>query len=243
MEKSEHRDFYTEEAGGYEAKRYGSRYGRLFRMLQRDAVTRFLGPEATHARILDVASGTGQMLPALATAADCVVASDLTPAMLAVARKNCASLPAIVYCVSDATRLPYADGAFDAVASSRFLHLFPVSQQQALIAEMSRVLAPGGTLVVDFYSLNARRIFAPAVWIYRTLLRKRPENDYRVSLRAARKMIEDAGLRMTRQEGIGNFVLVTLLWLPQPWLLRAARWAGKNCACLSEQFMVAARKP
>ena len=30
MAKSEHRDFYTEEAGGYEAKRYGSRYGRLF---------------------------------------------------------------------------------------------------------------------------------------------------------------------------------------------------------------------
>ena len=57
-------------------------------MLQRDAVTRFLGPETTHARILDVASGTGQMLPALATVADCVVASDLTPAMLAVARNE-----------------------------------------------------------------------------------------------------------------------------------------------------------
>lgn len=242
MAGPDYRDFYTGEAADYEAKRYGSRYGRLFRMWQRDAVDRALVADSKYGRILDVASGTGQMLPSLAAAGHMVVASDLTAAMLAVARRNCASFPAISYCVADATRLPYIEGSFDAVASSRFLHLFEPVQQQALIVEMAKALAPEGTLVVDFYSADGRRIFTPGIWIYRVLLRKRPESDYRISLRAARKMIEAAGLSVSGIEGLGNFLLVPFLWLPQPWLLRIARWLGRNCPSLSEQFIVVAKK-
>ncbi len=242
MEKPDHRDFYTHEAAGYEVKRYGSRYGQIFRALQRDAVARALGTTQQRPLILDVASGTGQMLPVLAAHADMVVASDLTPAMLVVARKNCISFPAVAYCVSDATQLPYADATFHVVASSRFLHLFETKQQQVLLGEMSRVLETGGILIVDFYSSTARRIFGPAIWIYRTLLRKRPENDHRLSLRVARELIGHAGLQVVRAEGIGNFLLVPFLWLPKRWLLRVAQWLGRNCIGLSEQFIVVARK-
>jgi ubiquinone/menaquinone biosynthesis C-methylase UbiE len=242
MEKPDHRDFYTNEAAGYEVKRYGSRYGQMFRALQRDAVARALGHGPRRPLILDVASGTGQMLPVLAARAETVIASDLTPAMLVVARENCTSFPAIAYCVSDATRLPYADATFNAVASSRFLHLFEPAQQQLLLAEMSRVLESGGILIVDFYSATARRIFWPLIWVYRTLLRKRPENDHRLSLRVARELIERAGLQVARVEGIGNFLLVPFLWLPKRWLASVARWLGRNCVCLSEQFIIVARK-
>ncbi|CAM0997945.1 Methyltransferase domain-containing protein [Rhodanobacter sp. Root179] len=242
MTGPDYRDFYTEEAAGYEAKRYGSRYGRLFRMWQREAVNRALSARPRYERILDVASGTGQMLPSLAAASDLVVASDLTAAMLAVARGNCAQFPVVTYCVADATRLPYVEGGFDAVASSRFLHLFQPAQQQALIMEMTKALAAEGMLIVDFYSADGRRVFAPAIGIYRWLLRKRPESDYRVSLREARKMVEAAGLRVSSIEGLGNFLLVPWLWLPQPWLSRIARWLGRHCAFMSEQFIVVAQK-
>ncbi|MEO8671042.1 MAG: class I SAM-dependent methyltransferase [Tahibacter sp.] len=243
MEKSDHRDFYTGEAAGYESKRYGSRYGQLFRTLQRKSVDRALSQGARIATILDVASGTGQMLPSLASFGDLVVASDLTPAMLAVARERSSMYPNVLYCVADATRLPYAIQTFDAVASSRFLHLFAPSVQQELVQEMARVLSSGGTLVVDYYSANGRRIFAPFIWFYRTLLRKRPENDHRVSLRDARHMIERAGLEVVRIEGIGNFLLVPWLWLPRSWLLGIATWLGQHCVSWSEQFIVVARKP
>lgn len=242
MAKPDYQDFYSEEAAGYESKRYGSRYGHLFRIWQRDAVDRALAAAVSPTRILDVASGTGQMLPSLAAAGDMVVATDLTAAMLAVSRENYANLSVISYCVADAMRLPYAEASFDTVASSRFLHLFESEQQQMLITEMAKVLAPGGTLIVDFYSTDGRRIFAPVIWVYRRLLRKRPEGDHRVSMREARRMVEAAGLHVTSVEGLGNFILVPWLWLPTPRLLDVARWLGRNCRSMSEQFILVAEK-
>jgi ubiquinone/menaquinone biosynthesis C-methylase UbiE len=121
--------------------------------------------------------------------------------------------------------------------------LFEIERQQLLIIEMARVLTPGGTLIVDFYSANARWIFWPAIFLYRRIMRKRPENDYRVSVRVAHGMIERAGLRVTRQEGIGNFLLIPFLWLPQMLLARIATWMGKHFVWLSEQFSIVATKP
>ena len=239
---NDHRGFYSEEAAGYETKRYGSRYGRLFRMLQRAAVARGLLRSQRPEYVLDVATGTGQMLAVLASPGVMVVASDLTTAMLAEARVAYAKSTAIQYCVADATRLPYADGKFDVVASSRFLHLFDMRTQQSLLLEMARVLKPGGILIVDFYSADARRFFSLPVRLYRTLLQKRPENDYRVSITAARAMLETAKLRVIGVEGIGNFLLVPLLWLPLPTLTRLATWLGRRHPRLSEQFLVVARK-
>lgn len=241
MKDIDQREFYTCEAAGYEAKRYGSRYGNLFRQVQREAVVRGLARSVRHARVLDVASGTGQMLPVLATA-DFVVACDLTPAMLYVARKQ-NEFSSIAYCIANARNLPYADDTFDCAASSRFLHLFESSQQQQLIAEMARVVAPGGSVIVDFYSADGRRIFAPAFWLYRILLRQRPENDFRVSMATACRMIEACGLHVEHLEGIGNFLLVPFLWLPRSWLFRCMRWCGTAFPVLSEQFMIVARKP
>lgn len=231
--------FYSGEATDYEATRYGSRYGKLFRLVQRAALRRSLAPVSN---ILDVATGTGQMLPVLSSFAVRVVASDLTPAMLLEAKRNCAGDERIFYAVGDAMRLPYADGAFDIVASSRFLHLFEPATQRLLVAEMARVLRPGGILVVDFYGLDARRIFSVPVLIYRTLLRKRPENDYRVTIREALEMIGAAGLRVERVDGLGNFLLVLLLWLRLPVLCSLAAWLGARLPKLSEQFMVSSRK-
>lgn len=236
-------DFYTREAANYEARRYGSRYGRLFRSLQRGAVARGLALSHGPRHILDVASGTGQMLPVFAASGAMVVAGDLTPAMLKESRIACAALKGVDYCVADAAQLPYVADGFDVVASSRFLHLFKPSTQQSLLQEMARVVKPGGVLIVDFYSADARRFFAWPIGLYRVLLRKRPENDYRVGMNEARAMIESTGMRLVYVEGIGNFTLVPLLWMPAPWLMRLAMWLGRNCVRLSEQFLVVARKP
>lgn len=239
MTEIDHRAFYASEAANYEATRYGSRYGRMFRSIHRSAVAGSL--QKAH-KALDVATGTGQMLPVLASAAERVVASDLTPAMLREAQQGSAPQGRINFCVGDATRLPYRDGAFDLVTSSRFLHLFEPAVQSGLVGEMARVLCSGGTLVVDFYSADARRMFGRPIALYRKLLRKRPENDFRVSIRDAREMMRASGLRITRIQGLGNFMLVPLLWLPLAWLTPLALWLGRSFPRLSEQFLVVARK-
>lgn len=239
MEKSSHRSFYSDEASDYESTRYGSRYGKIFRALQRKAVSESLVPVEN---ILDVATGTGQMLPVLSGFAKYVVASDLTPEMLREAKRNHGEDGRILYMVGDAARLPYADGAFDVVASSRFLHLFNASMQRDLILEMARVLRPGGKLIVDFYSADARRIFWPPIAIYRMLMRKRPENDYRVSIREARTMMNMAGLKVERLKGLGNFLMVPFLWLPFSVVESIGIWLGTHVPWLSEQFLISASK-
>lgn len=240
MEKKDHKTFYDQEASAYEITRYGSPYGRLFRAAHLSTLDQVLEPAQ---RVLDVASGTGQLLPALVKYGQEVVAIDLTPAMLEESRKRHAGEPRITYAVGDASRLPYPDHSFDIVASARFLHLFEPHRQAEFIAEMARVLRPGGLLVVDFYSSDARRLFWLPIALYRFLARKRPENDYRVDLRFARDTLQALGLRPVATRGLGNFLLLPLLWLPLKWQLRLALWLGERAPRLSEQFLMVARKP
>jgi SAM-dependent methyltransferase len=237
------RDFYTDEAGSYETVRYGSRYGRLFRAIHEDAVDRILARKTLWKNAADVASGTGQLLEPLLRHVEQIVANDLTPAMLGVSRERFASKRNLAFCVCDARQLPYADGAFEVVGSARFLHLFENDVQAAFVAEMARIVAPGGLLLADFYSRDARRIFGLPIALYRALLRKRPENDHRVSVLEAKQMVEIAGLVVKDVIGVGNFLLAPFTWLPQATLLRLARFLSRRFGVLSEQFIIVAAKP
>lgn len=107
-------------------------------------VAELAGPAS---RALDVATGAGHTALALAPRSGLVVATDLTREMLAEARKLAAGAANVVFQRADVHRLPYRDGAFDVVASRRAPHHF--SDIRAAIAEMHRVLARGGRLVID----------------------------------------------------------------------------------------------
>lgn len=242
MGNVDYQQFYSDEASRYESTRYGSPYGRLFRLLQRRALKEALVAAKKPERILDVATGTGQMLPVFRDTGAMVVGSDLTAAMLAEARRGIGD-DGVTYCVGDAFSLPYADGQFDVVASSRFLHLFDLASQQLLLKEMARMLKPGGLLIVDFYSVHGRRWVWLPVSIYRALMRKRPENDVRVTLRQAGAMISACGLQPLRTHGLGNLLLALVPWLPIEWRCRWGEWLGRHCARMSEQFLVVARAP
>lgn len=99
------------------------------------------------ARVLDLASGTGE--PALSIAAlvgprGRVAATDLVPEMLAGARRRAAAkgLANIAFAVADMQALPFADGAFERVTCR--LGLMYVPEPARALAEARRVLVPGG---------------------------------------------------------------------------------------------------
>jgi ubiquinone/menaquinone biosynthesis C-methylase UbiE len=101
--------------------------------------------------VLDVGTGTAQIPVELcrqsATAA--VTAIDLAEHMLALGRENVrrAGLEGRVRLEpGDAKRLPYAAGSFGAVISNSIVHHIP--EPAAVLAEMARVLSPGGRLFV-----------------------------------------------------------------------------------------------
>ena len=113
-------------------------------------------------RLLDLATGSGDL--ALALGAACphahVVGADFCHPMLREARKKGAA--SLV--VADGLRLPFASGAFDVVTVA--FGLRNMESWPRALAEMSRVLAPGGHLLILDFSLPP----PPLRWLYRPYL-------------------------------------------------------------------------
>ena len=99
-------------------------------------------------RALDVSTGGGHTALALAPHVARVTASDLTPKMLAAARRflTSQSVTNADYVVADAERLPFLDASFDLVTVRIAPHHYADIRQA--VREMARVLVPGGRLVV-----------------------------------------------------------------------------------------------
>ena len=100
-------------------------------------------------RVLDVATGTGHTAFAFAPAVAWVTAIDLTDEMLRRAervRKD-QGYGNVELRAADVHHLPFTDGAFDLVTCRRAAHHF--SDIAGALAEMRRVLKPGGRLVID----------------------------------------------------------------------------------------------
>jgi demethylmenaquinone methyltransferase / 2-methoxy-6-polyprenyl-1,4-benzoquinol methylase len=98
------------------------------------------GPQAT---VLDVATGTGAVSRELLAQKGCtVVALDQSPEMLGEARRR---LPAEVKVIQGrAEELPFPDAAFDGLTFTYLLRY--VEDPAAVLAELARVVRPGGTI-------------------------------------------------------------------------------------------------
>lgn len=107
-------------------------------------LVRFAGVRAGQ-RVLDIGCGTGVVSITAARAGAQVTGSDLTPELLEVARENAMIASANVeWREADVEKLPFADRQYDVVLS-QFGHMFAPRPEMA-IAEMLRVLEPGGTI-------------------------------------------------------------------------------------------------
>lgn len=153
-----------------------------------DAVLASLRRRAPRA-VLDLGCGTGQLLQRIVTEYPTVrrlVGCDYSTGMLAHAvtrlrRHGSATLDLVC---GDAGRLPFADGTFDTVVCTEAFHWFP--DQAAALAELHRVLVPGGSLLLAFVNppvalvgdvarLGSRLFGAPLTWPTPTALRRAVE--------------------------------------------------------------------
>jgi ubiquinone/menaquinone biosynthesis C-methylase UbiE len=108
-------------------------------------VRQWLG-ERAHGRVLEVAVGTGRNLPHYRPGVT-ITGVDLSPEMLARARDRAAELGlAADLREGDAEQLPLPDASFDTVVCA--LSLCSIPHPAAALAEMHRVLVPGGTLLL-----------------------------------------------------------------------------------------------
>jgi demethylmenaquinone methyltransferase/2-methoxy-6-polyprenyl-1,4-benzoquinol methylase len=98
-------------------------------------------------RVLDLAAGTGTSSQPFADRGALVVPCDFSLGMLRVGKQ---ARPGLPFTAGDGTRLPFADGTFDAVTIS--FGLRNIVDPLAGLREMWRVTKPGGRLVVCEFS-------------------------------------------------------------------------------------------
>lgn len=132
---------YDEFAAAYSASNENNLFNAYY---ARPEMLRLAGAVAG-LEVLDAGCGSGPLMEAL-RARDAVVAGfDVSPAMVDLARQRLGD-DADLRVADLGAPLPYPDGAFDLVVASLSLHY--VEDWASALAELHRVLRPGGRLVV-----------------------------------------------------------------------------------------------
>jgi SAM-dependent methyltransferase len=113
------------------------------------------------ARVLETCAGTGivtRRLRNLLPAASRIIATDLNPPMLEVARRKFSAGDHIEFRPADAMALPFGDGEFDAVVCQFGIMFFPDKAKS--YAEAFRVLAPGGRYLFSVWDAHRHNPWA-----------------------------------------------------------------------------------
>jgi ubiquinone/menaquinone biosynthesis C-methylase UbiE len=147
-----------------------------------DLLTRVLGMNKTYdtlvaqaelapgLRVLEIGCGTGNVTTRVKRAepgAD-VIGTDPDPLALARAQRKAQGLAGIRFERAYAQELPFADGVFDRVLSSMMLHHLDEDVKAGALAEVHRVLRPGGTLhIVDIGGHTTAHHGLAARWMKR----------------------------------------------------------------------------
>jgi ubiquinone/menaquinone biosynthesis C-methylase UbiE len=186
-------------------------------MKERDALFRRFGYDAAASlkfvlaqllplpgRVLEIGTGKGRFLAALAKHADRITTLDVDPKQQRVAklhvRRTRTGRP-IRFVVHNAEHLPWADASFGTVASANTFH--HLERPRRVFQEMLRVLQPGGKLVLCDFSPRGFQIFER---IHRFEGKTHPRS--RRGLAEFGRRLRRSGWKTRRSKGCNQEILV-----------------------------------
>ena len=141
----DNRNYYDTFAETYEDKRHAG-YHVFLDEAEMSVIQRHIEGQ----EVLEVGCGTGLILQRIAKSARRAVGVDLSPGMLEHARRR-----GLEVHEANATELPFEDATFDVAVSFKVLaHVQDISDA---MAEMARVVRPGGRVIAEFYNRRSIR--------------------------------------------------------------------------------------
>lgn len=138
-------------------------------------------------KVLDVACGTGRMLPEVFSNKKEIdyfgldTSENMTNVLKQKAREKGIEKKVKIV-LGDATKIPFEDNSFDLVYSFHLLWHIPQEEQEKIIKEMLRVTKPGGVFVFDILNKN---------FILEIFKNKTESKDvYKIKLKDIRKILD-----------------------------------------------------
>lgn len=142
--------------------------------------------DATPGRLLDAGCGPGHWTQFLHDGDRDAVGADLSSQLLAAARTR---FPDPWFEQADLRALPFEDASFDGILAWYSLIHTPPAELPEILAELARVLRPGGSVLIGFFDGIPRQPFAHAV-----------TTAYFWDADALGVLLRDAGFVVTAQE-------------------------------------------
>lgn len=147
-------DHYDNFAESYSTDNESSLFNAYY---ERPAMIDLAG-DVKERRILDAGCGSGPLAAALLAKGAIVTGFDSSPAMVELARRRLGA-DAELHVAELGQPLPFAGGAFDDVVVSLVLHY--LRDWTAPLAELRRVLKPGGRLILSVYHPTVYKVGYP----------------------------------------------------------------------------------
>jgi len=152
---SRYKDIYDKEAATYDQTRFGSISWGYAKQIKNDLIIQLLRENNylnSEAMLLDAASGTGRIAHDLVRSGmQHVHAADISTEMLLKSKENLD--PALHDCMTwtetNMKELPFEDDLFDVATLGSFLYLIPLDEYANYLADIRRVLKPGGLLICE----------------------------------------------------------------------------------------------
>jgi SAM-dependent methyltransferase len=189
-----------------------------------------LAPVDDGASWLETACGPGLISRALASRVGSVSGVDLTPAMIERARADALAdgIENVQFSVGDATALEFEDSSFDGAVNRLSLHHIPAPQR--VLAEMARIVRPGGWVIVGDHITDPG---AEAMAWHQEVERLRDPSHWSCLTRERlRRIGEEAGLTLDSEQ------LTDLDLDYDDWLARGS--AGPSVAVLIDRLLTEA---
>jgi SAM-dependent methyltransferase len=157
QEQRRHRGYELADVS-YTRRRYGHPAMQMYAEIRTHEICAILDrrwPTATSLKLLDVGCGTGVTLGGMAAQHPSLqlYGVDSSEKMLAEARQRMATSPcATDLILGSAFNLPFPEGNFDVICSTRFIHQYTDDLKMQILREIRRCLKPDGIAIVEFYS-------------------------------------------------------------------------------------------